>query len=295
MDRKQAMRSLYALVEARILETKSAGEPPQEIAVGEIGEPIDESFGGLIDKIDEMNIRLRQSNHYDILGIATSSSAVEIKKAYYRAAREYHPDRHFSLPEDVKGKLINIFNVITKAYLTLQDYEKRRDYDASLKIKIPDAALNSEKTSAAASEETAQGERFMQAADAATGDTAQSNIARGHFDEGRSAFRKGRFEKAAHLFATAIYFDSAPSEYHFYYGLCFAKTGKPKEALQSLNRAIEISPNIPDILAETGHVYLQLNCPVRARGLFDKALWLYPAHKRALEGVEVVNQQHTTS
>ncbi len=290
VDKKQAMRSLYALVEARILETKSAGEPSQEIAPEEVGNPIDETFGGLIDKIDETDVRFRQLNHYDILGIGTSASPDEIKKAYYRAAREYHPDRHFSLPEDVKGKLLNIFNFITKAYLTLKDYEKRREYDAALMIKVPDVARAPEETPVSAAEKTPQGEHFRQAADAGPGETAKSDIARSNFDEGKSEFRKGRFQEAAHLFATAIYFDSSPSEYHFYYGLCFAKTKRPKEALQSLNRALEISPNIPDILAEAGHTYLVLNCPVRAKGLFDKALRIYPAHKRAKEGVEVIKQ-----
>jgi len=295
MDNKQAMRSLYALIEARILETKSAGEPPQEIAPEEIGNPIDETFGGLIDKIDETDMRFRQLNHYDILGIGTSASTDEIKKAYYRAAREYHPDRHFSLPEDIKGKLLNIFSFITRAYLALKDYEKRREYDASLKIKVPDVALTPEKTPVSAAEETPQGERFRQAADAGHGDTAKSDIARSNFDEGKSEFRKGRVEEAAHFFATAIYFDSSRSEYHYYYGLCFAKTGRPKQALHSLNRALEISPNIPDILAEAGHVYLMLSCPVRAKGLFDKALRLYPAHKRAKEGIEVIKQRSARS
>ena len=290
MDKKQAMRSLYALVEARIIEITFAGQAPQEIAVEKIGEPVDGSPGGLIDKIDEMHVRFRQLNYYDSLGIGTGSSADEIKKAYYKAAREYHPDRHFGLPEDVKGKLLTIFNFITKAYLTLKDYEKRRDYDASLKITVPDAALAAEKTPAAAEEENLQGEHFMQEADAGARDTEKSDIARTNFDEGKSEFKEGRFEKAAHLFATAIYFDSSPPEYHYYYGLCFAKTGKPKEALQSLHRALEISPNIPDILAEAGHIYLLLSCPVRAKGLFEKALKIYPAHKRAKEGVEVIKQ-----
>ncbi len=292
-DNKQAMRSLYALIEARILETKSAGEPPQEIAPEEIGTPIDENFGGLIDKIDETDVRFRQLNHYEILDIDTSASADEIKKAYYRAAREYHPDRHFSLPEDVKGKLLNIFNFITKAYLTLKDYEKRREYDASVRIKVTDVAHAAEKTAVSAAEETPQREQFRPSADSESGDKAKSDIARSNFDEGKGEFRKGRFEEAAHFFATAIYFDSSHSEYHYYYGLCFAKTGKPKEALQSLNRAIELSPNIPDILAEAGHIYLILNCPVRAKGLFDKALRVFPAHKRAGEGYEVIKQRST--
>lgn len=287
MDNRQAMRSLYALIEARILETKSAGEPPQAIAPEEIGNPIDETFGGLIDRIDETELRFRQSNHYDILGIDASASADEIKKAYYRAAREYHPDRHFSLPEDVKGKLLNIFNGITRAYLTLKDYEKRREYDASVRVKTSD---NVAERPASAAEETPQGEPIRQHTDAGAGDTGKSDIARSNFDEGKSEFRKGRFEEAAHFFATAIYFDTLHPEYHYYYGLCFAKTGKPKEALQSLHRALELSPNIPDILAEAGHIYLTLSCPVRARGLFDKALRLQPAHKRAAEGFEIIHQ-----
>ncbi|MBI5849200.1 MAG: DnaJ domain-containing protein [Nitrospirae bacterium] len=291
MDKIQAMKSLYALVEARILEIKDTEDPPQDVAPDEVCSPVDDSFGGLIDKIDETDLKFRQLNHYEILGIDTSASAEEIKKAYYRAAREYHPDRHFSLPEDVKGKLLTIFNSVTRAYLTLKDNEKRRKYDSAIPIRVPDVVTPPERTPVSAAEETPQGERFRPAADTGTGETAKSDIARGNFDEGKSEFRKGKFQEAAHLFATAIYFDSAPSEYHYYYGLCFAKTGRQKEALQSLNRALEISPNIPDILAETGHIYLALNCPVRAKGLFDKALRIYPAHKRANEGVEVIKQR----
>lgn len=292
MDSNQAIRNIFALVEARILETKDAGGVPNEIAAEEIGNPLNETFGSLIDKIDRADIQFRTLNYYDILGIDPGASAVEIKKAYYRAAREYHPDRHFSLPEDIKRKLLDIFNCITRAYLTLKDYGKRMEYDQSLKIKSSDAE-STRGAPVSAMEESQQGDRFGQTSDAGSGENEKSEIARSNFDEGKSKFKKGKFQEAAHFFATAIYFDHSVAEYHYYYGLCFSKTGKPKEALQSLNKAIEISPNIPDILAEAGHIYLTLNCPVRAKGLFNRAIRLQPDHKRAKEGIEVISQLKT--
>ncbi len=292
MDKKQAMQSLYALVEARIIEITSEGALRQDVPVEEIGGPVDESFGGLIDRIDDAHMRFQRLNHYDILGLESNASAEEIKKAYYRAVRQYHPDRHFSLPEDIKEKLLNIFSQITNAYLTLKDYEKRRDYNSLLKVDPGDAEEASGKAEASAAEDTLHVQQAAKTVDAGRGSPAKSDIARSHFDEGKNEFRKGNFEKAAHLFATAIYFDSSPSHYHYFYGLCFAKTGRPKEALQSLHRALEISPDVPDILAETGHIYLLLKCPLRAKGLFDRALTISPAHKRANEGEEIIKQQN---
>jgi|GEM_PF-427130 len=290
MSREQAISSIFALIEARILEVKSEGETPQGIMPDDIGSAADETFGGLIDKIDEVDMRFRQMNYYDILGIDRGSSPDNIKKAYYRAAKEYHPDRNLSLPEDVKGKLLNIFRFITNAYVTLKDYEKRKEYDLSLRGFGPGVTQNGEMATASAAGES-QRNASGRSADAADITAEKARLAKDNFEEGKTKFRKGSFDDAAHFFAVAIYYDNSQPQYHYYYGLCCAKSDKPKEALQSLNRALEISPNIPDILAEAGHVYLTLNCSVRAKGLFDKALRLSPGHKRAFEGTESIKHQ----
>ncbi len=62
---------------------------------------------------------------YKVLGVAKTASEEEIKKAYRKLARKYHPDRN---PDDKAAE--EKFKEVQGAYDTLSDPEKRKVYDA---------------------------------------------------------------------------------------------------------------------------------------------------------------------
>ena len=63
------------------------------------------------------------NNYYHILGIEKTASDAEIKKAYRKLAKKYHPD--VSTEKDAEER----FKAVQDAYEVLKDQKKRKLYD----------------------------------------------------------------------------------------------------------------------------------------------------------------------
>ncbi|EDQ92533.1 uncharacterized protein MONBRDRAFT_3605, partial [Monosiga brevicollis MX1] len=63
-------------------------------------------------------------DYYDCLGVASDASPEEIKREYYRRARELHPDRN---PDDEAAN--QNFQRLSMAYQVLSDPNLRAAYD----------------------------------------------------------------------------------------------------------------------------------------------------------------------
>jgi curved DNA-binding protein len=69
---------------------------------------------------------MKYIDYYEALGVARTASEKEIKQAYRKLARKYHPDVYQG---DEKTAAEEKFKVINEAYEVLQDADKRAKYD----------------------------------------------------------------------------------------------------------------------------------------------------------------------
>lgn len=260
LDKFQTMRTLYALFSTLIIEMLEEGTIADGIQQ-EILKDYDTDINSVfLEKVDNLHTRIEALNHYDILGIEKQASQDIIKKAYYKSAKEFHPDKHFSLPSiELKNKLNTIFTSITEAYRILSDPLMRSKYDQNL------------------SYGTAKIEK------------SNVEIAKHKFKEGVDAFRKKSFNEAVELFGQAAYLDSSNPNYYFHEGIALEKEKRYREAEKACRQAVKLDPLNADYLAELGFIYLKLDLPLRAKSSFETALKYNPSSKKAVQGLHSCN------
>ena len=67
------------------------------------------------------------ATHYDLLGVASTAPAAEVRAAYRRLAVRYHPDKHLGNPH-----FEELFKQVAEAYRVLQNPARRATYDNAL-------------------------------------------------------------------------------------------------------------------------------------------------------------------
>jgi curved DNA-binding protein CbpA len=83
---------------------------------------------------------LATRNHFEVLGLARNVGEVEVKEAYFRLAKRFHPDVHHGASlGDLREKLEAVFIRLGEAYDTLRDRGRRGDYEARLGRARPQA------------------------------------------------------------------------------------------------------------------------------------------------------------
>lgn len=255
LNELETLRSLYAFLSTRIVGIKEdTAAHDAEISVEDvIMDETPEISRDIVEKIEHLHKSFRELGYYGVMGIDKDASESEIKKAYYKKAKEFHPDRHYALPGDMKEKLNDIFTYITSAYSTLSNSDLRREYDLS-------------------------GEEKPMEVDS-------RELAREKFEDGMNEYSIGNYAEAERLLSEAAYLDSTVPNYHFYMAMALTKNDKHKDAERAMRIALKSEPFNPNFLAEAGHVFLSLGFPLRAKGNFERALKISPNQKRALEGM----------
>lgn len=253
-----ALFSVGILIDKAEFDNKLGFElTPEEVtdAREAIGEQTVEVPHEIVNKIEEMYKIYKNLSYYEVLGINENASKEEIKKAYFKAAKEYHPDKHYYLPYNMRDKLNDIFCYMTTAYSVLTNPKKK--YNKSLSTPKQ---------------------------------TSKTEIAQKKYLQGKFEFQLSNYEKASRLFAEAIYLNPSIAEYYYHYGRTLSKLEKLRDAEKAMIEALKLDPSNSDYLAEIGLLYLKLGLPMRAKRNFEKALIIDHSCEKAKEGIAKVSQ-----
>ncbi|MFQ5697797.1 MAG: DnaJ domain-containing protein [Myxococcota bacterium] len=75
---------------------------------------------------------LERLDYYRLLRVARDASSREIRAAYHRARREFHPDAFLSQDPELQADVDRIARRITESYVVLRDPNRRQRYDRGL-------------------------------------------------------------------------------------------------------------------------------------------------------------------
>lgn len=81
-------------------------------------------------------------NHYDLLGVTASADPAELRRAYVRMARRYHPDLHATADPTAVAYAENQMRELNLAWEVLRDEQRRAAYDRSIGAAAAASAMN---------------------------------------------------------------------------------------------------------------------------------------------------------
>ncbi len=209
----------------------------------------------LRNEILERHVRLGELDHYALLGIAPNAELGAVKRAYFAAAKRYHPDalRRLGLDE-VLREANDLFAAIARAHAVLSDPRERREYDAAR---------------AGGAEEADQAERAARA--------------EALFRKGDVLLRKGAFDDALAYLAPAVELWPDEAAYRAALGWALYKRSspEPEPAREHLRHAVRLDPRDGVTQYRLGVVLRALGEKEAADAAFARAKALEPAKKRA--------------
>lgn len=216
--------------------------------------------------LDDYN-RILQADYYQALGLTRQCSADEVRRAYYRMAKECHPDRFlgFGLSQEMEEKVNEIFQYLTHAYTVLSDKDASASYLDEL-VNGPKKTIN-----------------VSQVIEAETA-----------YQRGRTLIKVRRYKDAAEYLKKAVELSAKEPEYLTQYAWALYKSDPTQydmqqQALKLLVSSREINPRLEETYLYLGHVYRALNKNRQSEKSFELAVQINPRCTEALRELRLIN------
>jgi curved DNA-binding protein CbpA len=210
------------------------------------------------------------TTHYEVLDVPVAATQTAIKSAYHDLARRFHPDRFHQ--SELHAKLESAFARIGRAYETLIDEARRKDYDHSLAAKSeakPPAPAPSSKTAAPPENPSVQKQTPVERAEAS-------------FQMGIEAIHRNHNHDAVRFFAEAATLEPRVARYRAYYGSALARNPSLRRTAENeLQAALKLEPNNASFRVMLAELYQQLGLRKRAETEAARALSSDPTNQAA--------------
>ncbi len=244
IEREKLYVTLYLLVRSGVVElVERKGPGPEEIA-------------GRRKYVRDLWEKMQKQNYYELLGVGFDADETEIKNAYFRLVKQYHPDTRASdEPQDIKDKLDEIFVRIKGAYQTLINEDRRQEYNA----RLPDYQ-SANKNDIVKTKTKAQLQFLV----------------------GLKSFQAREYRRAMEYFRSAI--DLDPYEPKYYSKLAEVCCKNPqwyRAGMLAIRKAIQLDPEDSTFYSIFGSLYKLDGNFVEAEKQFRKALQLDPENLTA--------------
>jgi tetratricopeptide (TPR) repeat protein len=198
-------------------------------------------------------------NPHEILEISPGASAEEIKAAYHRMAKQWHPDR-FTGEEKVVAEVR--FRELAEAFNALKDSARRG---------APASSPAAPQSQVVAPQRPAPSPVKLPAHERSPEDW---------FMEAVEARKAGVLERAMGLVQVAIRGDGKKIEYHQLYAQLLVETGRdPRQAVKAFETVLRMNPKDVEAMLRLAELFHGLGMPQRATRLQQTARELAPNHK----------------
>jgi hypothetical protein len=213
------------------------------------------------------------ATHFDVLGVSRDATQAEIKSAYSRLARDYHPDsRNDPALADVKDKVVAVFLAVSEAHQVLRDPSRRAAYEAQL------GATPMEVEAPAPTPTQGAGP-----------DPVEEYILRAHASLGRKDT-----DDAAQILEYVLKLPDVRADHRKAARVLLARTYRqdPKTSRDAERVLLEIVADEPASVAgylALGNLYKDEGMRSRALRMFRKVAELDPAHRQAQEEIALLS------
>jgi len=257
------------------IDPQSKPEPARVL----ISEKVTDELQKQIEMIEQTYVALSHKDYYTLLGVTTKADMAQIKTAYYRLARKFHPDRFYGLEDSVvKEKIDIIFSTINVAYETLKNTRTRHMYDSA---SLDERRINPSNVNEDSRKPSAEN---------------VAKVAEDYFQRAQKSYASRNYFEAVQFLRSATQIAPEVPKYWRQLGISLSKNDQwRKEAEDSFIRAVDLEPQNAENHLYLAFLYRNSNLRLRARRCFTRVLELDPKNDVARDQIVQIDAEESGS